>query len=257
MARQTISIVIPALEEELGIGATIDEIPVQELDKLGFDTEIIVVDGNSQDRTVEVARSKGARVFVEERKGYGRAFKTGFEEATGNYIATVDADATYPSKRIPELLQYLITNNLDLVSTNRFADLQPGAMTSSHKFGNKLLTFFARMIFKVKISDSQSGMWIFKKKLLTTIGVSSDGMSFSQEFKIRCFQNAACVEMPITYRPRIGKNKLNTLRDGYSNFKELVGLVKNIDVEPLITMPQLVAPVEIEQMVKVRERPSN
>ena len=250
MAKQSLSIVIPALEEELGIGATIDELPVKELNRRGFETEIIVVDGNSKDNTVGVAKAKGARVIIEDRPGYGRAFKTGFENANGTFIATLDADATYPADKIPELLQYLIENNLDLVSTNRFADLERGAMSFSHKFGNKLLTFVARTIYSVKIKDSQSGMWVFRRKLLNTVGVTSDSMGFSQEFKIRSFQNASCRELPISYKCRIGQNKLNTIRDGYSNFKELVGLIRHMDIGPLIPAPQLIAPVELIPVVE-------
>ena len=89
--RRLLSLVIPALNEEGGIGGVLDEVPRKELAEMGWDVEVLVVDGESKDRTREVARGKGARVIVEPRKGYGRAYKTGFESARGELIVTGDA----------------------------------------------------------------------------------------------------------------------------------------------------------------------
>ena len=91
-----ISIVIPTLNEEEGIGATIDSIKKEEFEKRGWDYEIIIVDGNSKDKTREIASNKGAKIIIEPRKGYGRAYKTGFSMADGDIIVTGDADGTYP-----------------------------------------------------------------------------------------------------------------------------------------------------------------
>jgi glycosyltransferase involved in cell wall biosynthesis len=231
---KTISIIIPAMNEESGIGITIDELPTAELAKRGYLTEVLVVDGNSKDNTVAVARSKGATTIIEPRKGYGRAYKTGFQEAKGDYIATLDADGTYPAEMIPDLLDDLVANNLDFITTNRFGELKPGAMTFSHRIGNKVLSSVAQILFRAKFSDSQSGMWVFKKSLLHIVGVHSDGMGFSQELKIRAFQNGVCKEVPIYYKPRIGEVKLSTLGDGYANLKEMIGLVQKPLADPLV-----------------------
>src|SRR5690349_147047 len=75
--------------------------------------EVLVVDGNSSDDTAARAREGGATVIDEPRKGYGRAYRTGFRAATGDYIATLDGDATYPSDKVPELLRYLLDHQLD------------------------------------------------------------------------------------------------------------------------------------------------
>jgi glycosyltransferase involved in cell wall biosynthesis len=234
LAHSKLSIVIPAMNEESGIRYTIDEIPVQKLSNLGYSTEIIVVDGNSWDNTVEVAKSRGARVIVEPRRGYGRAYKTGFQAAKGDYLATLDADGTYPAEMIPDLLHKLVEDNLDFLSTNRFAKLEPRAMTLSHHLGNKFLSFVGRLLFKSPITDSQSGMWVFKRSLLSLISVGSDGMGFSQEFKIRSFQNAVCREVPICYRRRIGEVKFVTLTDGFRNLREMLTLIGKSEGAPLL-----------------------
>jgi len=79
-----VSIVLPTLNEEEGIGDTIDSIKKEEFEKRGWDLEIVVVDGNSTDRTREIAKAKGAKIIIEPRKGYGRAYKTGLKEVTGD-----------------------------------------------------------------------------------------------------------------------------------------------------------------------------
>lgn len=231
-----VSIVIPAMNEEAGIGRTIDELPLEELTRLGFSTEVVVVDSNSKDTTASIARSKGVRVINEPRKGYGRAYKTGFAEARGDYIATLDGDGTYPAKMIPNILQLLIRGGFDFITTNRFANLGDGAMSVSHRVGNTVLNLTCHLLFRAYFKDSQSGMWIFRKKLLSKIGVESDGMGFSQELKIRAFQNAKCVEMPIFYRRRIGELKLSTLRDGFENLKEMIDLLRRAEADPVLVI---------------------
>ncbi|MEM2839562.1 MAG: glycosyltransferase family 2 protein, partial [Thermoplasmata archaeon] len=118
-----LSIVIPTMNEERSIGQVIDAIRGSVSDSLSY--EILIVDTNSKDRTREIALSKGARIVDEPRRGYGRAYKTGFEAASGEIIATLDADMTYPAEMIEELVNILDSENLDFISTNRFANLKP------------------------------------------------------------------------------------------------------------------------------------
>src|SRR4249919_2871302 len=96
--QQLISIIIPALNEEDGIEKTIRSIPKKRLSELGYNLEIIIIDGNSTDLTRGIAGRMGTRVVLEKRKGYGRAFKTGFSEAKGEILITLDADGTYPAE---------------------------------------------------------------------------------------------------------------------------------------------------------------
>ncbi len=220
-----ISVVIPTLNEEDSIGIVLDKIPKTEK----YDWEIIIVDGNSKDRTREIAKEKGAKVIVEKRKGYGRAYKTGFEKATGDIIVTLDGDDTYPAERITELVDYLIEKKLDFISGERFSLMEEGAMGITHKVGNMVLTMTTRLLFGVKIKDSQSGMWIFRREILKDLKLTSDGMPFSEEIKIEAWSKFKCEEVPIEYRERKGEVKLNTWEDGLKNliflFKKRLGKV--------------------------------
>ncbi len=214
-----ISVIFPALNEEEGIGQTMDDVPRAALEALGYDVEIIVVDGESVDRTREIAAEKGARVIIEPRKGYGRAYKTGFERAKGDIIATADADTTYPVERLADYVELLEKENLDFITTNRFGHMQRGAMKGMHHVGNFALTFATRSLFLVSIKDSQSGMWIFRKACLSKLNLTSDGMPLSEEIKIEAFRNkdVRAREIPIEYRERVGEVKLASWRDGWRN----------------------------------------
>ncbi|MGE4274946.1 MAG: glycosyltransferase family 2 protein, partial [Candidatus Methanomethylophilaceae archaeon] len=102
-----LSVVIPTMNEEESIGTVIDELD-RALNDSGVDYEVIVVDTDSHDRTREIAAEKGARVLPEPRRGYGRAYKTGFQSASGDFVATLDADCSYPAEAVPGLLQILL-----------------------------------------------------------------------------------------------------------------------------------------------------
>lgn len=187
-----ISIIIPALNEEEGIEGVIQAIPKNELEKMGFDVQILVVDGNSQDRTRELATKAGAEVIIEPRQGYGRAYKTGFAHATGDIIATADADLTYPVEDIPEFVRVLQDENLDFITTNRFASMEKGVMSFRNRIGNGVLNLATRLLFRLDLRDSQSGMWVFRKDILDRLVLKSDKMSFSEELKIEASHFARC-----------------------------------------------------------------
>ena len=100
-----VTVVIPTRNEEAAIVDTIRSIPTHKwCDKLDF----LIIDGNSTDKTRELAIEEGATVYLEPRKGYGRAYKTGFSMAPGDIIVTMDADCTYPGEEVPSLVKKLI-----------------------------------------------------------------------------------------------------------------------------------------------------
>jgi glycosyltransferase involved in cell wall biosynthesis len=221
-----ISIVIPAINEERGIGKTIDAVNKDYFNNHQWDLEIILVDGNSKDKTRDIAASKGAVVLLEKRKGYGRAYKTGLAHATGDIIVTGDADATYPFHLIHEYIQMLLEQQFDFLTTNRFSALKHGSMSLKHRFGNLTLAWTLRILFLVNIRDSQSGMWIFKRDALTKIQPLenfNDGMPFSEEIKIEMFTNnhLKAKEIPSTLSAREGQVKLESFKDGIKNLRFL------------------------------------
>lgn len=221
---RTVSIVIPVFNEEHGLRQTLKEIPRKELQNMNYDYEVIVVDGNSVDSTREVAEKFGAKVILESRHGYGLAYKRGFSAAAGEIIATLDGDFSYSPLFIPKLLSVLEKENLDFISANRFGHIGDGAMSRLHRLGTRLLNLTISLLFLVNLKDSQSGMWIFRKATLQKMVLHANGMPFSEEFKIRAFSKFKSREIPIAYRGRIGRPKLNTFRDGFRNILHLFRL---------------------------------
>jgi dolichol-phosphate hexosyltransferase len=221
-----VSVILPTINEEEGIGPTIDAINKNAFQNNDWELEIIIVDGNSKDKTQEIARKKGAKVIVESRKGYGRAYKTGMPQATGDIIVTGDADATYPFDHIHKYIKRLLDEDLDFITTDRFAKLHHGSMSVKHYFGNTVLNWTMRILFLIRVHDSQSGMWIFRKDALDNvqpIEQFNDGMPFSEEIKIEMFTNnkVRTKEIASLLRARAGQVKIESFSDGIKNFKFL------------------------------------
>ena len=221
-----VSVILPTINEEEGIGPTIDSINTEEFNKNNWELEIIIVDGNSKDKTQEIARNKGAKVIVETRKGYGRAYKTGMPQASGDIIVTGDADATYPFDQIHTYINILLNENLDFITTDRFAKLHHGSMSVKHYFGNTVLNWTMRILFLINVHDSQSGMWIFRKEALGKVQAIerfNNGMPFSEEIKIEMFTNklVKTKEIASSLRARAGQVKIESFSDGIRNFKFL------------------------------------
>ncbi|MBM4237728.1 MAG: glycosyltransferase family 2 protein, partial [Euryarchaeota archaeon] len=183
----------------------------------GLEYEILVVDTSSKDRTREIAKEKGAVVVDEPRRGYGRAYKTGFERASGEVLVTLDADCTYPAEDIPRLLSILEKENLDFITANRFGSMEERAMSLKHRFGNRMLTTTTNVLFRTRLKDSQSGMWVLRKEALEKLDLRSDGMPFSEEIKIEAFRKLRAKEVGIRYRKRVGEVKLSSWKDGRRN----------------------------------------
>jgi len=217
---------MPTLNEEKGVGKTVDSINKAYFKKKNWELEIFIIDGDSKDKTQDIAKKKGAQIIIEKRKGYGRAYKTGMSQLTGDIIVTGDADATYPFDRIHEYIQMLIDNDLDFITTDRFAELKQGSMSLQHRFGNLILAKTLQVLFLINIKDSQSGMWIFKRAALEKIQPLEDfnnGMPFSEEIKIEMFssKNVKAKEIPSTLKPREGEVKIESFKDGWKNLKFL------------------------------------
>ena len=210
------SIVVPTMNEEASIGRVLDEVAAAMRGHGPY--EVIVVDTASRDRTVEIAKAKGARIVSEPRRGYGRAYKTGFAAARGEVIVTLDADLTYPASVIPEFVEYVTREGADFVSGNRLANLTPDAMSGMHRLGNRMLTAAFRVLFKFPLRDSQSGMWAFRRSILDRLDLVHEGMAFSEELKAEAIRKGLVFqEVPIEYRARLGEKKIRSVRDAFAN----------------------------------------
>ena len=178
------------------------------------------------DRTREIALEKDIRVHLEPRKGYGRAYRTGFDVAKNDIIVTMDADCTYPAELVPELVKRLLDDNLDFITCDRLSLAEDGSMSGLHGFGNWVLSFTARMLFWYGIKDSQTGMWVFRKSVFDNekMRPTNDGMPLSEEIKIlarRHLGKKKAIEISVPYRPRVGEAEIHTWGDGWKNLKFL------------------------------------
>lgn len=209
-----ISIIMPSLNEAKSIAEQVAHLPVQELEAKGFSVQVLLVDGGSSDGTVEIAKETGIDVISSSR-GYGRQYREGFHAATGDIIATCDSDLTYPVEMFPALVDRLLAEGLDFITVNRFARMEPGAMNPVNAFGNAVLSFFTRALFRIPVKDSQSGMWVFRREIWPKMKVTAAGMPFSQELKIEAFRRGSAREVEGAYRCRVGKTKLKAFRDGF------------------------------------------
>ncbi len=206
-----ISVVIPCYNEEDGVRHVVEGMPK-------CVDEIVVVDNNSTDRTAEVARSLGARVVFEKTAGYGAAYKAGLPAATGDIIATLDGDGSYPSDAIQPLVEQLLDRKLDFISGCRFPLKNPKAMPFTNQVGNTVLTLAMFVLFGKPVRDSQSGMWIFRREILKDLRLTSDGMPLSEEIKIEALmKKLKFEEVHIEYLERIGDVKLRKWKDGWEN----------------------------------------
>ena len=184
-----------------------------------FVDEVIVVDNGSTDRTAEVARSFGASVIREDVRGYGRSYKTGFRQAKGDIIVTLDGDHSYPPDAISYLLEAFFHLEADFLNASRFPVRDRHAMSFKHWVGNLILSLAMSVFYFRWVRDSQSGMWVLRRSILEDMILESDGMAFSEEIKIEALRNRKVrfEEISILYSSRLGEIKLNPWRDGIYN----------------------------------------
>lgn len=219
MANPEVSVVMPCLNEERGIGYCIEKIK-RVFEQEGLNGEIIVADNDSNDRSREIAESLGARVVVEKNKGYGNACRLGLKEARGEYVIMGDADDTYNFFYIPKFLEKL--KGRDIVLGSRFkGNIKKGTMPALHRYiGSPFFRFLFKNLFKLNISEPSTGFIGFRGNVLRKLKFKCTGMEFASEILINISINRLNFEeMPIDYELRKGESKLNTLKDGYRHIK--------------------------------------
>ena len=225
MSQPRVSIILPTLNEEATVGKVIDEIQQQALAQKGYDVSILVVDGNSQDMTREIAKEKGADVIIEPGKGKGRAMQTAFQAADADFVFMVDADYTYPATYIPEMLDLLQDGSNVVIGSRLKGKIEKGAMGRLNIIGNHLLTLMANTLYRGKTSDLCTGLWGLRREILKDLKLSANGFDFEADLFIQISSRGNYItHVPIIYRRRPTKQKLHSLRDG---FKIGCKLIKN------------------------------
>lgn len=216
-----VSVIIPTINEAKTIGRVISKIP----GPIRKSSEVLVVDTNSTDGTVEAARKAGARVILEPRSGYGRAYLRGLQKVRGELIVMVDGDGTYPIEVLDKMILEMKRKNADMVIGSRFLRGLPKAMTLTHKVGNVLITLATNFLFGTALTDSNSGFRVVRRKALRNLELATAGMEFASELNVK-FKKVEykIVEFPVEYRFRAPNTeaKLWPLRDGWQHFRLLI-----------------------------------
>lgn len=221
-----LSVVIPAYNEENGIREIAERVLAVEpaLKKAGVDRlELLVVDDGSRDRTAEVASAiPGVSLIRHPRnKGYGAALKTGFSKASGELIGFLDADGTYPPEYFPQLCQSAL-NGSDLVIGSRMAGAD-SKMPVTRRVGNFFFANLLSILGRQKVTDSASGMRVFKREILAQIYPLPDGLNLTPVMSTRALhEGIKIVEVPIPYSERVGRSKLSVIRDGQVFLQSMV-----------------------------------
>ncbi len=226
MHRNRVSVLLPALDEELTIGQVIDDIPKAQLKAMGYNVEVMVVDGHSTDDTRKIAREKGARLIIQEGRGKGLGVRKAFEEFNGKYLFMMDADGTYPPHHILDMMPLLETDNYDVVLGSRLSgNIMPGAMSRLNHFGNKVLTGTANLFFPNghKLTDVCTGMWGFRGEVVKQLSLTAQHFEVEAEMYAKCIKSGYRVgEVPIEYRKRKTLPKLRSLKHGSKIFHHLL-----------------------------------
>ena len=218
-----VSVVLPALNEEEAIGKVIDEIPVEELESKGYQTEIIVVDNGSTDKTAEIAAAQGAIVIDEPNRGKGRAIRTGFGAVSGEFVFMLDSDFTYPAGYITQMVG-LLESGYDVVIGSRLnGSVDHGAMKQVNLIGNHLLAFLANVLYGTRVSDLCTGFWGFKVDVLRSLNLDAVGFELEANMLIEVAKHKYRVgEVPIQYRRRATASKLGSIKAGWMIGKTIV-----------------------------------
>ena len=224
-----LSVVIPAYNEEGGIADIAQRVLAvrPSLAQAGIaELELLVVDDGSRDRTAEIARQiPGVRVLRHlQNRGYGGALKTGFAEAKGELIGFLDADGTYPPEHFPQLCQRAL-DGCDLVIGSRMAGAK-SQMPLTRRIGNFFFANLLSLLSNQRVTDSASGMRVFKREILDRIYPLPDGLNLTPVMSTRAVHEGMVVaEVPIPYSERVGRSKLSVVRDGTVFLQSMVWTV--------------------------------
>jgi glycosyltransferase involved in cell wall biosynthesis len=218
-APKTLTVVIPALNEESGIDEILQRVLAQReaLALVGVGgLEVIVVDDGSRDGTAARVESYPDVRLIKHptNRGYGAALKTGFGAATGDLLAFLDADGTYPPEWFPMLCRAQAEQAADLVIGSRMAG-RDSEMPLVRRVGNTVFAALLSLVGGRRISDSASGMRVFRRDALFTLYPLPDGLDFTPAMSTRAvYEGLTMIEVAIPYKERIGRSKLNPIKDG-------------------------------------------
>ena len=205
----SLSVVIPAYNEEGAVRATVEDVRAH-MDPLGVPYEIIVVDDGSADNTRAEALASGATVdWNDVNSGYGATLKRGVKRAQYDYVAIMDADGTYPARYLPDMLQ--MCRGQDMVVGDRGAAMKNVPLL--RRPAKKFLFAFASFLAERKINDLNSGLRVFRKsELIPFLPLLPQNFSFTTTITLCMTSNGKrMIYTPIEYGKRVGKSKIRPI----------------------------------------------
>lgn len=206
-------VVVPCFNEEATVARVIEDFR-RELPE----SEIVVVDNASTDRTAAIARSAGATVLEERRHGKGFALLTGFLAARdADLFVMVDGDDTYPAEYVHSLIAET-SSGADMVIATRLERAEPASFPGVHGFGNRLFVALMRLLFGMRTRDLLSGYRVLTRHFLESCPLLATGFEIEAELSMQALVRGFRVaEVPVVYRsrPKNSASKLRTFADGY------------------------------------------
>ena len=212
-----ISLVMPCYNEEKGVEEILKNKP-------SFIDEVIVVDNNSNDKTLDTAKNYGATVLHLAKRGYGLAYQVGLSKTSGDIIIMIDGGNSYPIYNVERFLIYMERENYDFLTGCRSPLIDKKTMPFIKRISNHFISWLIRTCFHIDLVGSQSGMFVFKSALLPKIIPLNSGMGFTHEIKLKTWLNPQIrsSELYINYQKRIGKVKYRPIRDGIKTFYDMI-----------------------------------
>ena len=227
MAREEteLTILMPCLNEEETLGICIDKARTF-LETHGISGEVLIADNGSTDRSVEIAREKGARVIHVDRRGYGSALIAGCNEAYGTYVIMGDSDDSYDFLNLMPFVEKL-RDGYDLVMGNRFkGGIAKGAMPFLHRYvGNPILSALGRRLYHSRIGDFHCGLRGYNRERMQQLNLKTTGMEYASEMVVKAEMNHYRIaEVPTTLSPdgRSSRPHLRTFSDGWRHLRFLL-----------------------------------
>jgi len=214
-----VSVVVPARNEAKNLQHVLPHIP-------SFITEVILVDGHSDDDTIVMAQQLLPTIHIIKQinKGKGDALRLGFAACSGDIIVTLDADGSMDPSEIPKFVEALLAGN-SFAKGSRF--VQNGGscdLTWVRHLGCLGLDTFASLLFRTRFSDICYGYYAFWRYCLDSVEIDCDGFEVEALIKIRMHKaQLKIIDVASMEHPRIhGESHLNIFRDGWRFFKTIV-----------------------------------
>ncbi len=216
-SRPRVSVILPAYNEEGALGGVLDAVNRM---RDRYDLEVIVVEGGSKDRTVQVAREHGATKVISsrEKRGKGADFWTGVLSATGDYIIQIDTDHQFEPQDIPQMVDALLAG-AEMAIATRFvqsAHLEAKSVRPINMFGNWLFSWLTTVLTGQRITDCLAGFKGFRKELIPYLQIRSPHFGYEVELIIRAARaRKKIVEVPVTHHRREqGVTNVRRWKDG-------------------------------------------